>query len=86
MKKILIAASVTMVLAAPALANSCPILMNEIDLAMASETHADPQVLKQIQDLRAEGEALHKAGKHAQAVEKLEHALELIDGRESKDH
>ena len=60
--------------AAPALAGSCPTDMKEIDEALAKGTKLKAADLDKIKQWRAEGEKLHKAGKHKQAVDTLEKA------------
>ncbi len=65
-------------------ASNCPNLMNEIDDILEStpsvdeETIVDEDMRKSVKELRAEGEELHEAGKHAESVETLEKALTLL--------
>ncbi len=63
-----------MVWATPAAASSCPTDMKEIDEALAKGTRLKAADLDKIKQWRAEGEKLHKAGKHKQAVDTLEKA------------
>lgn len=79
LKTMIAAVLLTGALTVPALANQCPTLMNEIDAAMAAAPPSDPAVREQIQTLRLEGEALHKAGKHDASVETLQQALTLLE-------
>lgn len=71
-------------LAPAAWASNCPNLMNEIDEILESksnldeETIVDEEMRKSVKELRAEGEELHEAGKHAESVETLERALALL--------
>ena len=58
----------------PAFATSCPTDMKEIDEALAKGTKLSPANLEKVKKFRAEGEKLHKAGKHKQAVDTLERA------------
>ena len=58
----------------PAFATSCPTDMKEIDEALAKGTRLKAADLDQVKQWRAEGEKLHKAGKHKQAVDTLEKA------------
>lgn len=66
-------------------ANNCPNLMKEIDEILESspnldeETIVDEEMRKSVKELRAEGEELHKAGKHSESVETLERALTLLE-------
>lgn len=65
----------------PAFAGSCPILMGEIDAALA-----DPAVEERIgadeyaeaQRLRQEGEDAHKAGDHTESEQALKKAKEIL--------
>lgn len=60
----------------------CPADMAKIDEMLKSNPPADAAVLAQVQQLRAEGEALHKAGNHSQSVKVLGEALQLLDASE----
>ena len=66
----------------PALAMHCPQDMAKIDQLLESEPPADPEVLAEVQRLRAEGEELHKAGNHSESVRVLEEALNLLQASE----
>jgi hypothetical protein len=55
-----------MFLSSLALANSCPRHMKEIDAALP-KAKLDPKQALEVKKLRAEGERLHKAGKHAES-------------------
>jgi len=75
MKRIAVVAAVmVMAWVSPAFANSCPIDMKEIDEALAKGTKLKAADLDKIKQWRAEGEKLHKAGKHKQAEATLEKA------------
>ena len=50
--------------------------MKSIDAALAAGKGGN--MMDKVKALRAEGEALHKAGKHKESVEKLAEALKLI--------
>jgi len=63
-----------MVSVTPAVAGSCPTDMKEIDEALAEGTKLKAGDLDKVKRWRAEGERLHKAGKHKRAVETLENA------------
>jgi len=84
LKKFSIAA-VILVLATPAFANHCPKDVAEIDALLDKiEANERPDIqlsdeqLAEVMDLRDEGEALHKEGKHEESVEVLHQALELL--------
>jgi len=53
--------------------------MAKIDKRLASNPPEDPALLAQVQKLRAEGERLHKAGDHAQSVQVLGQAQDMLD-------
>lgn len=68
-------------LSTAAFAGSCPVLMNDIDAALA-----DPNVEQQLgadqfeeaQRLRKQGEEDHLTGDHAASMEKLNRAKEIL--------
>jgi hypothetical protein len=64
--------------AAPALASSCPKHMKAIDEAMMSMPKLAAADLDKAKMLRAEGETLHKAGKHDESMEKLMMAEKML--------
>ncbi len=79
MKRIALAAFLTAVLAGPALAGSCPVLMKEIDAALAKGTSLSAAQLAEVTALRAKGEAEHnKGGSHAAAVATLNEAKGIL--------
>ena len=71
-------AALLALLSAPAWANHCPADMKAIDEAMSSRTNLDASSRDLVAKLRAEGEALHKAGKHRESVEALGKARKLL--------
>jgi hypothetical protein len=60
----------------------CPADMAKIDALLQSDPPSDATVLAQVQQLRAEGETLHKAGDHSQSVKVLGEALQLLKASE----
>lgn len=78
LKKTLIAAALAAFIATPALAMHCPQDMAKIDAALAKNPKLTEEQLDQVKDLRATGEKLHKAGKHAESVEVLGEAMEIL--------
>jgi hypothetical protein len=60
-----------------ALAGSCPRHMKEIDAALP-KAKLNPQQTAQVKKLRADGESLHKAGKHAESVVALGKAKGIL--------
>lgn len=66
-------------LAGPALAGSCPVLMKEIDAALAKGTGLSAAQLTEVKALRIKGEAAHnKGGSHAAAIATLAKAKEIL--------
>lgn len=61
-----------------ALAGHCPMDMKEIDAALAAKPNLTAAQLTEVQKYRAEGEALHKAGKHQESVEALGKAKTIL--------
>ena len=79
MKRIAVLAAVlATVWATPAFATSCPTDMKEIDEALAKGTKLSASNLDKVKKFRAEGEKLHKAGKHKQSIDTLEKAKVLL--------
>lgn len=78
MKPIILAAALTVALAGPALASNCPRQMAEIDAALAKNPSVAASAIAEAQKLRAEGEAHHKAGKHAESVDALNKAKKAL--------
>lgn len=72
------AALAAVLVAAPAWASSCPRHMGEIDAKLATNPQVAQQTLDQAKQLRAQGEELHKAGKHAESMEALAAAKKLL--------
>ena len=63
---------------ASALAFHCPADMKKIDEALAMSPKLAAEQISEIKKLRAEGETLHKAGKHQASVDTLAKALALL--------
>ena len=77
MKKLLIAAAMTMALATPAFAHQCPALMAKIDEAMKTAA-VDDATKAQVTALYDKGKAEHEAGDHDASVTDLNAALKLL--------
>lgn len=74
-----IAAAVMLVFAASsAFASSCPLQMKAIDAALAAQPALSAAQMSKIKELRSEGEALHKSGKHAESVAALMEAKKML--------
>jgi hypothetical protein len=65
--------------AAPALAFHCPADMAKIDAALAKNPQLSAAQLDEVKKQRAEGEALHKAGKHQESVDTLGKAMKTLN-------
>lgn len=59
-------------------ANHCPMDMRQIDAALAQQPALTADQLALVKRHRAEGEALHNAGKHAESVAELAKAKALL--------
>ena len=73
----LIAAAMLVAFSAPALAFHCPADVKAIDIALPKSGLTAAQKTE-VMKLRDEGEALHNAGKHQDAVNTLAHAMRII--------
>ena len=79
MKKSSIAVFVaTMFAAGTAFAFHCPQDMKKIDDALAANPKLSATQLADVKKYRAEGEALHKAGKHQESIDTLEKAEKTL--------
>ncbi len=61
-----------------ALAFHCPADMKKIDEALAKNPTLSADQMSEVKKLRAEGETLHKAGKHQEAVDTLAKAMKIL--------
>ncbi|HEX6102071.1 MAG TPA: hypothetical protein VF031_03395 [Alphaproteobacteria bacterium] len=77
-KPIALATALFLAFAVPAFASSCPKDMAAIDEALAKNPQLSEADLAEVKRLRAEGEELHNAGKHAESEEALHEAAELL--------
>ena len=75
-RTILVAASLALTSTA-ALAHRCPVEMKAIDAALPKAKLTDAQA-GEVKKLRAQGEALHKAGKHQESTEALDKAKKIL--------
>jgi hypothetical protein len=64
--------------AATAFAFHCPADMKKIDAALAKNPSLSAQQLSEVKKLRAEGEALHNAGKHQESLDTLAKAMQIL--------
>jgi len=71
-------ALVGVLFAGPAFAASCPKHMGEIDAAL-SKASLSPAQMNEVKQLRSQGEAHHKAGRHAESVATLTKAKGMLN-------
>ncbi|UCH16755.1 MAG: hypothetical protein JSW36_13725 [Burkholderiales bacterium] len=77
MKKLLLPLALA-ALAGTAFASQCPGDMKAIDAKLATNPTLSADAMAKVKQLRADGEADHKAGKHADSVKKLGEAKKLL--------
>ena len=63
---------------ASAFAFHCPADMKKIDEALAKNPSLSAAQLAEVKKYRADGEALHKAGKHQESVDTLARAMAIL--------
>ena len=62
-----------------AFAFHCPADMKKIDAALAKNPKLSAQQMGEVKKARADGEALHKAGKHQESVDTLAKAMKILN-------
>jgi hypothetical protein len=78
MKRSFALAAALLFTAGTALAFHCPKDMKEIDDALAKNPKLTDAQMKEVKQLRADGEADHKAGKHQESIDKLAKAKAIL--------
>ena len=78
MKIRMLLAAAALAWSAGALANHCPLDMQAIDEALAKKPQLTAAQMADVKKYRAEGEALHKAGKHQESIDTLRDRLEIL--------
>ena len=73
----LLAAAVMAAVAVPAVANQCPADIQKIDAALAGAQLSQEETAE-VRRLRDEGQKLHEAGKHEEAVATLARAKQML--------
>ena len=68
----------TLFAAGSAFAFHCPVDMKKIDDALAKKPQLSAAQMDEVKKYRAEGEALHKAGKHQESVDTLTKAEKIL--------
>ncbi|WP_334188391.1 hypothetical protein [Noviherbaspirillum sp.] len=61
-----------------AFAHNCPNEMKTIDAKLSSASGVSAENMSKVKELRAEGEKLHKEGKHAESMKSLQEAKKLL--------
>ena len=61
-----------------AFAFHCPADMRKIDDALAKNPKLSSAQMAEVKKYRADGEALHKAGKHQESVDTLAKAMKIL--------
>lgn len=61
-----------------ALAHNCPNEMKAIDAKLATSPNVSAADMDKVKQLRADGEAAHKAGKHDESMKLLAEAKKLL--------
>ena len=67
-----------LLLASSAWAWHCPSEMKKIDEALAKKPQLSAAQMEEVKKYRAEGEVLHKAGKHQEALDTLAKAEKIL--------
>ncbi|GIL06382.1 hypothetical protein FBR04_02185 [Betaproteobacteria bacterium PRO7] len=78
MKTKLAFAAAALAFASAALGSQCPADMKKIDEAMAKNPKLTAEQTAEVKKYRADGEALHKAGKHKESVDTLAKAMKIL--------
>jgi hypothetical protein len=69
----------TLAFSGAAFAFQCPGDMKKIDEALAKNPKLTAEQMADVKKLRAEGETLHKAGKHQESVDTLAKAMKVLN-------
>ena len=77
MKRFILGVALALI-SASALAFHCPKDMKAIDAALAKHPKLSAEQMSEVKKYRADGEALHKAGKHQESVDTLAKAKEIL--------
>ena len=77
--RIVVISTILVFSSSTAFAFHCPADMKKIDEAMAKNPKLTAAQATEVKKYRAEGEALHKAGKHQDSVDTLAKAMKILD-------
>lgn len=72
-------AAALLAMAGSAFAFHCPADMKKIDEALAKNPKLTEAQMAEVKKARADGEALHKAGKHQESVDTLAKAMKILN-------
>lgn len=72
-------AGLALAMAGSAFAFHCPADMAKIDAALAKNPKLTDAQMTEVRKYRADGEALHKAGKHQESIDTLAKAMKILD-------
>lgn len=75
----IVAAAAALLFSSAAFAMHCPADMKKIDDALAKKPQLSAAQAADVKKYRAEGEALHKAGKHQESVDTLGKAMKILN-------
>ena len=67
-----------MLASASAFAFHCPADMKKIDAALGANPKLSEAQMSEVKKLRADGETMHKAGKHQDSVDTLAKAMKIL--------
>ena len=79
MKARSILAAAALLASSAAFAFHCPADMKKIDDAMAKNPPLSAEQMAEVKKLRAEGETLHKAGKHQESIDTWAKAMKILN-------
>jgi hypothetical protein len=77
--RLLAVAAAALFAASTAFAFHCPQDMKKIDDALAKSPKLTAEQMAEVKKYRAEGEALHKAGKHQESIDTLAKAMKILN-------
>jgi len=75
----ILAATAAVLFSSAAMAFHCPADMKKIDAALGKSPKLSAEQMAEVKKLRADGEALHKAGKHQESVDTLAKAMKILN-------
>ena len=79
MRRLAILTATTLILSTPALANQCPQEMAALDEHLSQHgSMLNAEQTAKVRQLRAQAEADHKAGRHAESMQALRQARQIM--------